>query len=419
MNKIKHFVFEYLSNIITDETTAKYITVFCLSIMLIILLLMIRYGSRKIIINLFNKFAEKTKTNFDDILVLNRVPRKIASLIPLYIAYNLVPIIFEDFIPEKSITQKTVEVVGIIFTLWIIQSIINSFGDYLKTIKNFKDKPIESYEQVFLILIWLVGILSIFVTITGIPFIKFLTTIGAASAVIIFIFKDTILGFIASIQVSINDMVRIGDWITFDKYGADGDVIEINLVSVKVQNFDLTITTIPTYALISESFQNWRGMQESKGRRIKRSVFIKQNSVKYLTESHVEKLKEIQLITNYLNDKVEDIEKYNLDNSFNKEVLINGRNLTNLGVFRKWVDEYLKNHSGVHKEMMMMVRQLAPTTQGIPVEIYCFSVDKKWENYEYIMSDIFDHIIPALSYFELELFELPSSNYELVKTLKE
>ena len=266
-----------------------------------------------------------------------------------------------------------------------------------------------------MIFAWLAGFMSAIAIVTGIPFLKFATGLGAISAVIILVFKDTIMGFVASIQVSINDMVRIGDWITFEKYGADGDVIEINLATVKVQNFDKTITTIPTYALISDSFKNWRGMTSSDGRRIKRALNIKQEGVKYLTEQEVNKLKEIELITSYLGTRQHDIKSYNSSNNINKDLLLNGRNLTNLGVFRKYIDVYLKNHSAINKDMMIMARQLAPTTQGIPLEIYAFSSDKRWENYEYIMSDIFDHLIAALPYFDLENFELPSGSGFSVK----
>ncbi|NND30959.1 MAG: mechanosensitive ion channel, partial [Saprospiraceae bacterium] len=244
--------------------------------------------------------------------------------------------------------------------------------------------------------------------VTGIAFIQFITTIGAASAIVILIFKDTILGFVASIQVSINDIVRIGAWITFEKYGADGDVIEINLSTVKVQNFDKTFTTIPTYALISDSFKNWRGMKNSGGRRIKRALNIKLDSVSYLTKDEVNSLKKIERIAAYLETRQADIEAFNSKHNVDKELPLNGRNLTNLGVFRKYVETYIENHSATNKDMTIMVRQLAPSTQGIPLEIYAFSSDKRWQNYEYIMADIFDHIIAAVPYFNLEIFELPS-----------
>jgi miniconductance mechanosensitive channel len=205
-------------------------------------------------------------------------------------------------------------------------------------------------------------------------------------------------------------MVRIGDWITFEKYGADGDVVEINLSTVKVQNFDKTITTIPTYALISDSFKNWRGMEESGGRRIKRALNIKLDSIKHLSIDEVEQLKDIQLISSYLESRQSDITTYNAENNINKELLLNGRNLTNIGVFRKYMETYIENHSGTNKEMMIMVRQLAPTAHGIPIEMYAFSSDKRWQNYEYIMADIFDHLIAAVPYFNLEIFELPSNS---------
>jgi len=287
---------------------------------------------------------------------------------------------------------------------------LHTIRDYFRTLPRLKDKPIESYIQVLLIITWLIGILLIFAVLTNNPIWKFITALGAASAIFLLIFKDTILGFVASIQVSANDMLRIGDWITFEKYGADGDVIEINLATVKVQNFDKTITTIPTYALISDSFKNWRGMSESEGRRIKRSLNLKMESVSFLLPEKVNELKNIQLISGYLNSRQRIIDDFNKNNKIDKQLLINGRNLTNLGVFRKYIETYVEKHSAINTEMSLMVRQLAPTTQGIPIEIYAFSKDKRWQNYEYIMADIFDHLIAAVPYFGLELFELPSGN---------
>jgi miniconductance mechanosensitive channel len=260
-----------------------------------------------------------------------------------------------------------------------------------------------------MIFVWVACFIIAFAIITDMSVWTFLTGLGAISAVIILVFKDTILGFVASIQVSINDMVRIGDWITFEKYGADGDVIEINLATVKVQNFDNTITTIPTYALISDSFKNWRGMTNSNGRRIKRAIIIKQESIKYLNETEVNKLKNIELISEYIQVQQDKITEYNTEQKIDKSILLNGRNLTNIGVFRKYVDTYINNHTGINKDMMIMVRQLQPTTQGLPIEIYAFSADKRWGNYEYIMADIFDHVLAAVPYFDLELFELPNS----------
>jgi miniconductance mechanosensitive channel len=408
MSGLKHKLYDYLILSGFTENSAKYLNMLALLIALLIAVFIIDYVTRKILVKTFAQFASVSKSNFDDLLVANKVPRNIAHIIPLLVAIRFVPEVFGDFPTFEDVFERGLEVFAIILILWIVRSSLNALKDYLKTLPRFKDKPIDSYIQVFMIFSWLGGIMSAIAILTGIEFIKFVTGLGAISAVIILVFKDTIMGFVASIQVSINDMVRIGDWITFEKYGADGDVIEINLATVKVQNFDKTITTIPTYALISDSFKNWRGMTNSEGRRIKRALYIKQTGVKYLTDADVEKLKGIHLITSYLEGRQEDIKTYNNANNVDKNLLLNGRNLSNLGVFRKYIDTYLKQHSAVNKDMMIMARQLAPTTQGIPLEIYAFSSDKRWENYEYIMSDIFDHLIAALPYFDLEIFELPS-----------
>ncbi|MBU3822230.1 mechanosensitive ion channel family protein [Flavobacteriaceae bacterium XHP0103] len=408
MDNIKHFIYNHLIESGLSENLAKYLNMFALLVALIILVFIVDFVVRKLLIQAFSQFAKRSKTHFDDLLVTNKAPRNIAHIVPLLLVLEFVPIILTDFQYYEKIAEKGIKVFGVILTLWIARSVLHTIKDYLKTLPNLKDKPIASYIQVFMIFAWVVGIFSCLAIITETDFIKFITGLGAASAVVLLVFKDTILGFVASIQVSINDMVRIGDWITFEKYGADGDVTEITLATVKVQNFDKTITTIPTYALISDSFKNWRGMTTSGGRRIKRALHIKQETVKYLSKDDVDSMKKIQLITSYLESRQEDINNYNSENGIDKELLLNGRNLTNLGVFRKYIDSYLNNHSAINKDMMIMARQLEPTPQGIPMEIYAFSSDKRWENYEYIMADIFDHLIAALPYFGLEIFELPS-----------
>lgn len=410
MDRIKHLLYDYLISVGLNETNAEYLNMFALLVALIIVVFASDFIIRKILIQTFVRFALRSKTNFDDFLLSNKVPRNVAHIIPLLIAIELVPTIFYDFPEIETKVEKGLEVFAIVLALWIVRSVLNTVKDYFKTLPRLKDKPIDSYIQVFMIFAWIGGFLSAIAIITDTPFFKFLTAMGAASAVIILIFKDTILGFVASIQVSINNMVNIGDWITFEKYGADGDVIEINLATVKVQNFDKTITTIPTYALISDSFKNWRGMVNSDGRRIKRALNIKLDTVHYLTKDQIDKLSKIQLITAYLQKRQSDIDAYNVRNNIDKSILINGRNMTNLGVFRKYIESYIEHHPAINKNMMVMVRQLEPTTQGIPLEIYTFSSDKRWENYEYIMADIFDHVIAAVHYFELEIFEVPSNS---------
>ena len=406
MLNVKHYIYDLLIDKGLSENTAKYLNMAALLLALLIIAFIVDFVTKRLLWRFSSAIANRTKSNFDDILIKNKLPRNVAHIIPLMILIEFVPQVFTDFVNAEDIIEKTLKVIAIILTLRIIRSVLNSIKDYLKTLARYKDKPIDSYIQVFMIFAWLLGVFSIFAIITGISFLKFMTTLGAASAVILLIFKDTILGFVASIQVSINDMVRIGDWITFEKYGADGDVTEINLATVKVQNWDKTITTIPTYALISDSFKNWRGMMASGGRRIKRSVIIKTSTIKFLTASDIERLKHIQLVSEYLENRSTEIEKYNNENSIDKSILINGRNLTNFGVFRKYLQTYMDNHSAINKDMTLMVRQLEPTSQGIPMEIYAFSSDIRWQNYEYIIGDIFDHVLASVSFFDLEIYEL-------------
>lgn len=391
-----------------SETVSTYINLFANMILLIIAVFIIHYIFKKILIEVFSAIAERTKTEFDDLLVANKTTKYIANLIPLLFVNLTVPIIMKKFVYWEGIFTKGLQIYIVILVLWIIRSILNAVKDNLKKLPDFNDKPIDSYIQVFMIILWIFGITSMVLILFETTLITLFATFGAISAIVILIFKDTILGFVASIQVSVNDLVRIGDWVTFEKFGADGDVIEINLATVKVQNFDKTTTTIPTYSLISDSFKNWRGMQNSGGRRIKRSILIKVNSVRFLHTDELEGLKKIQLISSYLEQRQQDIEKFNANNNIDKSLTINGRNMTNLGLFRKYINQYLATHPGINKDMTMMCRHLQPTEKGIPIEVYAFSNDKRWINYEYIMADIFDHIIASVPYFDLEIYELPS-----------
>ncbi|WP_423998555.1 mechanosensitive ion channel family protein [Maribacter sp. IgM3_T14_3] len=400
-------LYNYLVESGLNETAASYLNLAILLVTALVFAYFLDLIIWKVLRSVSLKLARKSKTNFDNFLVANRVPRYVAHIIPLSILVELVPFGFIGFDYAAQIVLKFLNVLFVILALYLVKNIFRSINDYLKTKSRFRDKPMDSYIQVFMIFAWVVGIFTIFAIITEIQVWKFFTALGAGSAVILLIFKDSILGLVASIQVSINDMVRIGDWISFDKFGADGNVVEITLATVKVQNFDNTITTIPTYALISDSFKNWRGMQESGGRRIKRALIISQKSIRFLSDADIEEFQKIQLIQPYLKTRAEQINTYNTANNIDKELAINGRNLTNIGVFRKYVNDYLQSHSAVNKGMTLMVRQLAPTPQGIPLEVYAFSSDKRWENYEYVMADIFDHLLSALPYFDLQVYEIP------------
>ena len=401
LNKLK----ELLVSIGLKPSVSDWTSVLSLVFLTLLIIFLLDYIIRKIIRVVFMKIANRSKTDFDDIMVKHKVPRNIAHFFPVIIAYKTIPNIFFEHIRLRIVIEKFILVIGILFIVWGLSSVFRSIKDFFKSIERLRDKPIDSYIQVLMIFIWLTSIFAIFAVVSGISFWEFMAGLGTVSAVIILVFKDTILGFVASIQVSVNDMVRIGDWITFQKYGADGDVIEINLATVKVRNFDHTITTIPTYALISDSFKNWRGMTESNGRRIKRSLKIRMSSIRHLNSEDLKKLSKVHRIKDYISSKSKEINDYNAKNIVDKSLLINGRNLTNIGVFRKYIESYVEEHSAINKDLMIMARQLEPNENGLPIEIYAFSNDKRWQNYEYIIADIFDHIIATSSTFDLEIYE--------------
>ena len=363
--------------------------------------------TRKVIMSFFIQISAKTKSKFDDTLIKNKVPKILSNLPVLFLYYETIPILFYDFSENlAAFIQNIAEALLIVLIIALIRAILKSVNDYLKTLASFKDKPLDSYVQVFMIFLWFIGGILILSVLTGKDISSFLTTLGALSAVLLFVFKDTILGFVASVQITVNDTVRIGDWISMPNSNADGDVISISLSTVQVQNFDKTITSIPTYKLISDSFINWRGMNESSGRRIKKSLLIKTTSIRFLSSKEIDDLKKIDRISSFIVKKEKEIEIANSAKKTDKSLLINGRNFTNLGLFRQYTQVYLQTHDQINQKMTVMCRQLTPTAQGIPLEIYAFSKDKIWVNYEHISSDIFDHLLAAIPYFHLECFEL-------------
>ena len=401
LNKLK----DILLNAGVKDSIADWSSILVLVAISLSIIFLIDFVIRKIIRSIFSKIADRTKTDFDDLMINHKVPRNIAHIVPVVLIYNIIPNIFYEHLDLKLFLEKLILVSVVVSIVWAIRSVFKSIKIFFKSIERLRDKPIDSYIQVLMIFVWLTGIFGILAIVTGISFWEFMAGIGTVSAVIILVFKDTILGFVASIQVSVNDMVRIGDWITFEKYGADGDVIEINLATVKVRNFDHTITTIPTYALISDSFKNWRGMTESKGRRIKRSLNIRISSIRHLNDSDIQKMSKIDLIKKYIKNKSDEIIDYNKTSFADKSLLINGRNLTNIGVFRKYIECFVENHSAINKDLMIMARQLEPDENGLPIQIYAFSNDKRWQNFEYIIADIFDHLIASAPSFDLEIHE--------------
>ena len=329
-------------------------------------------------------------------------------LVPSYIINEFSPQTLPSFPGAFGFVQEAIEVYVIFVIAFVLDAVISSINDLYNTFEISKSKPIKGLMQVLKILLYIVAGLLIIATLIGQNLGNLILGLGTLSAVLMLIFRDPILGFVGGIQLTLNDMVRIGDWISMPKYGADGDVLEITLTTVKVQNWDKTITTIPTYSMVSDYFTNWRGMSESGGRRIKRHVSIDMNSVKFCTPEMLERFKKYQLITNYITDKEKDIEQYNIENKIDTSTLVNGRRQTNLGVFRAYLRIYFEKHPRVNQDMTLIVRQLQPTELGIPIEIYVFSRNKEWVAYEALQSDIFDHILSVIPKFDLHVFQAPS-----------
>lgn len=392
-------IIKFLSDYGLSLYVSEIITIGLISLSIGVIVIIINFVTRKLILSFFKRIAKSTSSTFDDLLIKNKVPRLLSFIPSLFFLYIVIP----SYTSNLIIIIESLTIVLFIVT---VKSVLNTVKDYFKLSSSLKHIPIDSYIQVVMIFLWFIGIILILSVLTGREIGTFLASLGALSAIIILVFRDTILGFVSSIQITVNDTVRIGDWITMNGSDADGTVIEVNLSTVKIQNFDNTITTIPTYKLVSDSFINWRGMEESKGRRIKRSLLIKPSSVKFLEENEINKLIDIKLISNYLKIKIEEIGLYNKNNNADKSMLLNGRNLTNLGVFRVYIEEYLKSHPLTNDDLTLMCRQLEPTSQGIPIQIYTFSKDKEWTKYEALTSDIFDHLLSSVKYFDLECFEL-------------
>ena len=380
---------------VVSQGLATLIIVVSISLVVIV----INFITKKIILSFFKRIAKSTSSSFDDLLIKNKVPGLLSYIPSLFFLFWIIP-------SYSNTLYLLIEAFTVILFILTVRAILNTVKDYFKSSDSLKHIPVDSYIQVIMIFIWFVGIILILSILTGREVGTFLASLGALSAIIILVFRDTILGFVSSIQITVNDTVRIGDWITMKGSNADGTVIEVNLSTVKVQNFDNTITTIPTYKLVSDSFINWRGMSESDGRRIKRSLLIKPSSIKFLDDEEIESLKKIHLLSDYIKKVHKEIKSHNSSNQVDKSMLINGRNLTNLGIFREYVQRYLKEHPDTNDNLTMMCRQLQPTAQGIPIQIYAFSKDKEWTKYEALTSDIFDHLLSSVKYFNLECFEL-------------
>lgn len=399
-----------LSKLGLNTTITTYISEAISLITLILITLALYYIILLVIKKTVYVFIQKSQSKRDDILIQNKVFNRICLLIPAFlIRFNI-----EAAIPSFPTLSSTIILFTKIYEVFIysrvFDAILTTLNDIYDTYEISKSKPIKGFIQVLKTIIYIICALLIIAILTHKELSNILIGLGTLSAVLMLVFKDPILGFVGGLQLTINDMLRIGDWIVMEKSKADGEVLEIGLTTVKVQNWDKTITTIPTYSLISDSFTNWRGMENSGGRRIARSFVIDIDTVKFCTPEMLERFKKFQLVTQYITDKEKEIEEYNKANNIDNSNLVNGRRQTNLGIFRAYLNAYLANCPYINKDMTFMVRQLSPTETGVPIQIYAFSSNKAWISYENIQSDIFDHVFAVVTMFDLKIYQKPSSN---------
>lgn len=364
--------------------------------------------AKRILLSIVRKVVKRTKVLWDDYLLDGRVFQGVAHLLPVIIIRISLPFIFDDFPGVVPFLNKLTALVALVIIVLIFARLFKALERYFLDQNKFDGKPVGTLFQVLTVINIFLGLVISISILTEINPGALLGAFAGTTAILILVFQDTINGILANLQITMYDLIKRGDWITFEKYGADGDVVSIDLTTVKIQNFDKTISTVPTRAFVSDSFINWRGMQNFKARRIKRNIIIDINSIKHLNDVLFDKLSNVQLIENYLATKNKEIEAFNQARQYNTNSPINGRKQTNIGAFRAYIHNFLAAHPGVNQEKTFMVRQLQPTTHGIPLEVYCFTNTIEWAHYENIQSDIFDHLYVASHHFELILFQGPS-----------
>ncbi|MDL2265555.1 mechanosensitive ion channel family protein [Parabacteroides sp. OttesenSCG-928-G07] len=405
MHLLKEWINAQLLNLGLPEKTAGILDNITIFILILLFAFLIDIILRKTIVGVFRRVAGHTKNDWDDLILERGIIHKVIRIVPLLFIYVMLPLSFTN--NETSVWLLIAERVCLVAIIAISIRFLNALLDLVNDLYNRRQsgKSIKGFIQVVQIVFICIGL----ILMIGILFDKsvgsLIAGLGASAAVLMLIFKDSILGFVAGIQLSSNDMLRTGDWITMPKYGADGTVIDVTLNAVKVRNFDNTIVTIPPYSLVSDSFQNWRGMTDSGGRRIKRSISIDMNSVKFCTPEMLEKFRKIEILREYIDEKENELKSYNEEHKIDNAIKVNGRRQTNLGVFRAYIERYLKAHPNVSKKHTCMVRQLQPTEKGIPVELYLFLSEIRWVYYEGIQADIFDHLLAVVPEFDLEVYQ--------------
>ena len=361
--------------------------------------------AKRVLLRAVVSLAGRTQTDWDDVVAERRVFHRLAHIAPALVVYFFAPLVLVD--AATILVRAGSLLYMIVVAVSVLDGLLNATADIIRASRFGRGLPLTAFAQVAkLILYGAAIIVALSVVIGQSPALLF-SGLGAMTAVLMLIFKDAILGFVAGIQLSANQMVRPGDWIEMPKYGADGDVLEVALTTVKVQNFDKTITTVPTSALISESFKNWRGMSESGGRRIKRSINIDMSSIRFCDDAMLERLSGIHYMADYLTEKRRELETWNTGHESEPTTSLHPRRLTNIGTFRAYIVAYLRHHPKIHPKLTFLVRQLAPTVHGLPIEIYVFSTDQNWVNYEGIQGNIFDHLLAVVPEFDLRVYQIP------------
>lgn len=375
------------------------------------LLFLLAYGAdiigRFIVNRIVTHVAKMTKSRWDDIFLEHKVFRYLTHMIPGMIFFLCTPIAINSAIWVKLFQKAALIYITVVIVRAIVAATQSMTQIYAES-EDYARKPVKVLFQIIAVIAYFIGAIAVLSILINTSLATLFAGLGAFMAVLLLIFKDSILGFVAGWQLSSNDMLRMGDWITTAKHGADGTVEEVSLYSVKVRNFDNTIVTIPPYSLVSDSFQNWRGMEESEGRRIKRSINIDMTSIKFCTPEMIERFGRIHYLKDYIENTEKIITTYNEDNKVDNTILVNGRRQTNIGVFRAYLQAYINNHPDINQNLTCIVRQLQPSEKGVPVEIYCFTKDKSWVNYENVQSDIFDHVMAIVGQFDLKIYQLKS-----------
>ncbi len=398
------FIKEYLSGHGISEDASGYLTVVVMALIVALICVFAYYFVKILVLRIIRAIAVKSRTKWDDAIIRRKVFERLSLIVPAIIINAFAPAFPNGADWIRRIAFSMI-ILGVILAL---DRLLEAVNDIYSSYSVSNSKPIKGYIQLVKIFVYIIGlVLIVSVLIDRSPLIL-LGGVGAATAVLLLIFQNTILGFVASIQLTDNDMIRVGDWIEMPSRGADGDVIDVTLHTVKVQNWDKTVTTIPTYSLVSESFKNWRTVSETGGRRIKRAVYIDMTSIKFCDAEMLERFGKIRFIKDYIAKKLDEIEAYNKALGIDGSNLVDGRHLTNIGTFRAYIEAYLSNHPKVHSGMTHMVRQLDPTDRGLPIEIYAFTNTTEWIQYEGIQSDIFDHILAVIPEFDLRIYQGPT-----------